>query len=216
MAARTPTAGDWGRRDVPNSCRLTSGTCRRRGVHLGMPKITLAEARAAGEELGLPPIITLEEAALVARQSPFTIKRKVSEGYFPKSRSSGQAASVLAGQIHRGADEGAPALRARSRELQWALPSLGNGRLTAQQLTARCSTLQSMELSPRGSDRYRSAPPLVMTIDDLAAYLQVAKSTLYKLAQEGKVPGQKVGRHWRFHRDAIDAWLQADVDEENT
>ena len=55
-----------------------------------------------------------------------------------------------------------------------------------------------------------------MTIDDLAAYLQVAKSTLYKLAQEGKVPGQKVGRHWRFHRDAIDAWLQADVDEENT
>ena len=73
-----------------------------------------------------------------------------------------------------------------------------------------------MELSPRGSDRYRSAPPLVMTIDDLAAYLQVAKSTLYKLAQEGKVPGQKVGRHWRFHRDAIDAWLQADVDEENT
>jgi len=46
-----------------------------------------------------------------------------------------------------------------------------------------------------------------MTIDDLAAYLQIAKSTLYKLAQEGKLPGQKVGRHWRFHRKAIDAWL---------
>ena len=55
-----------------------------------MPKITLAEARAAGEELGLPPIITLEEAALVARQSPFTIKRKVSEGYFPKSARPGK------------------------------------------------------------------------------------------------------------------------------
>ena len=51
-------------------------------------------------------------------------------------------------------------------------------------------------------------PPQVMTIDDLAAYLQVAKSTLYKLAQEGKVPGQKVGKHWRFHRAAIDQWLQ--------
>lgn len=49
----------------------------------------------------------------------------------------------------------------------------------------------------------------MMTIDDLAAYLQIAKSTLYKLAQEGKVPGQKVGRHWRFSKDAIDRWLEA-------
>lgn len=50
-------------------------------------------------------------------------------------------------------------------------------------------------------------PPEVMTIDELAVYLQVSKSSLYKLAQDGKVPGQKVGRHWRFHRAAIDAWL---------
>ena len=48
---------------------------------------------------------------------------------------------------------------------------------------------------------------LVMTIDELAAYLKVAKSTLYKLAQEGRVPGQKVGKHWRFHRGLIDRWL---------
>lgn len=47
----------------------------------------------------------------------------------------------------------------------------------------------------------------VMTIDELCAYLKVPKSTLYKLAQEGKVPGQKVGRHWRFHRATIDDWL---------
>ncbi len=48
----------------------------------------------------------------------------------------------------------------------------------------------------------------VMTIDELSAYLKIAKSTLYKLAQEGKLPAQKVGRHWRFHRDAVDAWLK--------
>jgi len=47
----------------------------------------------------------------------------------------------------------------------------------------------------------------VLTIDELAAYLKLAKSTAYKLAQEGKIPGQKVGRHWRFHRVAIDRWL---------
>ena len=51
-------------------------------------------------------------------------------------------------------------------------------------------------------------PPDVMTIDELATYLQLSKSTLYKLAQEGKVPGQKVGKHWRFHKEAIDDWLK--------
>ncbi len=50
-------------------------------------------------------------------------------------------------------------------------------------------------------------PPEVMTIDELAVYLQVSKSSLYKLAQDGKVPGQKVGRHWRFHKYVIDRWL---------
>lgn len=46
-----------------------------------------------------------------------------------------------------------------------------------------------------------------MTIDDLASYLQVSKSSLYKLAQERKVPGLKVGRHWRFRKETIDRWL---------
>ena len=51
----------------------------------------------------------------------------------------------------------------------------------------------------------------VMTIDDLAKYLKLSKSTLYKLCAEGKVPGQKVGRHWRFHRTVIDQWLCHDA-----
>lgn len=59
----------------------------------------------------------------------------------------------------------------------------------------------------RRSKRPAAPPDSVLTIDELAAYLKVAKSTLYKLAQEGKVPGQKVGRHWRFHRETVDLWL---------
>lgn len=50
-------------------------------------------------------------------------------------------------------------------------------------------------------------PTDVMTIDELAVYLKLSKSTLYKLAQEGKVPGQKVGKHWRFHKETVDRWL---------
>jgi excisionase family DNA binding protein len=47
-----------------------------------------------------------------------------------------------------------------------------------------------------------------MTIEQLCSYLQLSRSTLYKLAQDGKVPGQKVGKHWRFHRATIDSWLK--------
>ena len=48
----------------------------------------------------------------------------------------------------------------------------------------------------------------VLTIEELAAYLKIPKSTLYKLARDGSVPCQKVGKHWRFHKDAIDEWLK--------
>ncbi|MBI1369765.1 MAG: helix-turn-helix domain-containing protein [Planctomycetes bacterium] len=54
----------------------------------------------------------------------------------------------------------------------------------------------------------RQSNDMVMTINDLAKYLKLSTSTLYKLCAEGKVPGHKVGRHWRFHREAIDAWLK--------
>ena len=51
-------------------------------------------------------------------------------------------------------------------------------------------------------------PDNVLTIKELSVYLKIPKSTLYKLVREGKVPSQKVGRHLRFHREAIDEWLK--------
>ena len=51
-------------------------------------------------------------------------------------------------------------------------------------------------------------PGDVLTIEELAAYLKIPKSTLYKLVREGKIPSQKVGRHLRFLKGAIDEWLK--------
>lgn len=48
----------------------------------------------------------------------------------------------------------------------------------------------------------------VLTIQELSAYLKIPKSTLYKLVRESKVPCQKIGRHWRFRKEAIDRWLE--------
>ncbi len=51
--------------------------------------------------------------------------------------------------------------------------------------------------------------PDVMTIDDACIYLRIPRSSLYKLAQEGKIPCQKVGRHWRFRKVTLDRWLDS-------
>lgn len=52
-----------------------------------------------------------------------------------------------------------------------------------------------------------AAAPVVLTLRQLSSYLQITESTLYKLVESGRVPGRKVGRQWRFHRDVIDRWL---------
>lgn len=59
-------------------------------------------------------------------------------------------------------------------------------------------------------------PDKIMGIEGLAKYLDVSKSTLYKLAKERKLPGQKVGKHWRFRQETIDKWLDSGVDTDKS
>lgn len=49
--------------------------------------------------------------------------------------------------------------------------------------------------------------PDVLTIHELAALLRVGLKTAYTLAQNGEVPGFKVGGQWRFRRRDIEAWI---------
>jgi len=46
-----------------------------------------------------------------------------------------------------------------------------------------------------------------LTLEELSKYLKIKVSTIYRLAQQGKLPGSKVGRMWRFSRERIDSWL---------
>jgi PTS system nitrogen regulatory IIA component len=47
----------------------------------------------------------------------------------------------------------------------------------------------------------------LMSVKDLADYLQVDMSTLYLWSQRGQIPAMKVGRMWRYRRSEIDTWL---------
>jgi excisionase family DNA binding protein len=48
--------------------------------------------------------------------------------------------------------------------------------------------------------------PKVMTVTELADYLRVHRSTVYRLLKNGKLPAFRVGSDWRFKTEAIDQW----------
>ena len=53
--------------------------------------------------------------------------------------------------------------------------------------------------------------PNIMTLREVAGYLGLHVMTVYKLTREGRVPAAKIGGQWRFKRDVLDTWLEAQM-----
>jgi len=51
----------------------------------------------------------------------------------------------------------------------------------------------------------------IMTIEEVAEYLKVKPQTAYKWAQEGQIPGAKLGKEWRFRKSILDEWIDASI-----
>jgi len=49
----------------------------------------------------------------------------------------------------------------------------------------------------------------ILNIDGAAAFLGVSIKTFSKVLREGDVPGRKVGREWKFSRQALIEWVSA-------
>jgi excisionase family DNA binding protein len=49
-------------------------------------------------------------------------------------------------------------------------------------------------------------PDEVLTVTELAEYLKVTPSTIYRLLKARKIPGFRIGSDWRFNRVQIDEW----------
>ena len=64
------------------------------------------------------------------------------------------------------------------------------------------------ELLIKGDMDSNDAGNEVMTVDDVAAFLRLPKTTVWKLLREKKLPGRKIGKHYRVLRSDIEAWLR--------
>jgi excisionase family DNA binding protein len=67
------------------------------------------------------------------------------------------------------------------------------------------------ESGPMTLGRYTFRPseaPDVLTLEQLAQFLQVAEDVALALVETGELPGRRVGDEWRFSREAVVAWLE--------
>ena len=75
--------------------------------------------------------------------------------------------------------------------------------LVSKHLGEPTQTLGSYSFQPyEPADR-----PEVMDPEHAAEFLQIEPATVVDLAEAGKLPGRKIGKHWRFSRAALVAWL---------
>ena len=59
-----------------------------------------------------------------------------------------------------------------------------------------------------GSYSFRAYdPPEVMSSEQAAQFLQIDEPLVVEMAEAGKLPGRKLGKQWRFSRQALVAWL---------
>jgi len=55
--------------------------------------------------------------------------------------------------------------------------------------------------------RHAATPSPIMTVVEVAHYLQVSRNTLYKLIRQRQIPVFKMGSDYRFDGDAIEKWM---------
>ena len=53
--------------------------------------------------------------------------------------------------------------------------------------------------------------PQILTTKEVAEYLKLHKITVCKHAPEGKIPAIRIGRVWRFDKEAIDLWIRGET-----
>jgi excisionase family DNA binding protein len=46
----------------------------------------------------------------------------------------------------------------------------------------------------------------LLTVDEVADYLRVSRSTVYRLLKRNQLPAFKIGNDWRFDVEEIDRW----------
>jgi excisionase family DNA binding protein len=56
----------------------------------------------------------------------------------------------------------------------------------------------------------------ILTLEEVARYLRLRPQTIYKWAQEKRIPAVKLGKEWRFRKSILDRWLDEQMLSEDS
>ena len=106
--------------------------------------------------------------------------------------------------------------KAEAERLDRAAARLGRskGRIVADLLAENLeppelpSGIDALKGAPVGRHEFTPAQTLeILTLEQLATLLELDVEVVRALAEQGDVPGRKLGEEWRFSRAAVLAWL---------
>lgn len=61
----------------------------------------------------------------------------------------------------------------------------------------------------KGKTNVGTELPLILTPDDVSAFLKLGRSATYEALRTGCIPAVRVGKLWRISRDALLNWLNS-------
>jgi excisionase family DNA binding protein len=66
-------------------------------------------------------------------------------------------------------------------------------------------------MSDHGGRRAKPPDNDILTVEEVATYLRLQPQTIYKWAQEKRIPAVKLGKEWRFRKTILDRWLDEQI-----
>jgi excisionase family DNA binding protein len=48
----------------------------------------------------------------------------------------------------------------------------------------------------------------VLTLEEVAQFLRIHPSTVYRLLRKHTIPAFKVGSDWRFNQESVESWVK--------
>jgi excisionase family DNA binding protein len=95
-----------------------------------------------------------------------------------------------------------------SRELKVISPAAISGNIDTPVLSVAEGATINGDIKMSGAQSQQTLfSREMLTIDDVAKYLEIDRSLVFEWANNGRLPGTKEGSIWMFERSELDKWV---------
>jgi len=94
-----------------------------------------------------------------------------------------------------------------SKEIRVISPATIEGNLETAVLSVAEGSVINGNVKMSYGSKSQSSQEEILSVDEVAKYLEIEKSVVTEWAENGKLPGRKEGNRWRISRSVLDNWV---------